>query len=137
MLTLIKGGYVVDPGSGIEGNYDILIKDEYVCKVLPKSDINEADIKADKIIDASGMTVMPGLIDLHVHLREPGFEYKETTTRQWQLQRRLYDYMCVNTVLDRSDTIQFVLDRLRKLWLIFTPLEHHRSGRKERPTYRE
>ena len=127
MLTLIKGGYVVDPGSGIEGNYDILIKDEYVCKVLPKSDINEADIKADKIIDASGMTVMPGLIDLHVHLREPGFEYKETIqTGAMAAAAGGFTTICAmpNTkpVLDRSDTIQFVLDRAKEALVNIHPI---------------
>lgn len=78
MLTLIKNGYVVDPGSCIEGNYDILIKGGYIYKVMPGTAGPNEDFKADKVIDASGMFIMPGLIDLHVHLREPGYEYKET-----------------------------------------------------------
>ena len=87
MLTLIKNGYVVDPGSCIEGNYDILIKGGYIYKVMPGTAGPNEDFKADKVIDASGMFIMPGLIDLHVHLREPGYEYKETIqTEPWRLQ---------------------------------------------------
>ncbi len=73
MLTLIKNGYVLDPANQIDGNYDILIKEDRVLKVE-----RDIDVSADKIIDATDMYVMPGFIDLHVHLREPGFEYKET-----------------------------------------------------------
>lgn len=84
MLTLIKNGYVIDPASGREGVYDILIEDEQIVKVTPG--INEEAIRLEEesagrpftCIDAKGNYVMPGFIDLHVHLREPGFEYKET-----------------------------------------------------------
>lgn len=74
MSTLIKNGYLLDPGSGREGKFDLLITDGLVKKVEPLIDGSEAD----EIIDAMGNYVMPGFIDLHVHLREPGFEYKET-----------------------------------------------------------
>lgn len=87
MLTLIKGGRVLDPGE-IDGIADILVKDgiiiEVITKTLPsgrsgkKSPEALKQYKADKIIDASGRIVVPGLIDMHVHLREPGQEYKET-----------------------------------------------------------
>lgn len=78
MIVYIKNGYVVDPASGVEGEYDILIKDDKVWKVAPKLNLDELNVVADKVIDASGKLVMPGFIDLHVHLREPGYEYKET-----------------------------------------------------------
>lgn len=73
MLTLIKNGYVLDPASQVEGYYDLLIKGDRILKVE-----RDIDASPDKVIDATGMYVMPGFIDLHVHLREPGFEYKET-----------------------------------------------------------
>lgn len=73
MLTLIKNGYVLDPANQVEGHYDVLIKGERILKVERDIDVSPA-----KVIDATGMYVMPGFIDLHVHLREPGFEYKET-----------------------------------------------------------
>lgn len=82
MLTLIKNGYVIDPASNREGYYDILIEDDRIKKVSEK--LKEEEVLAKnqgvelKIIDIQGKYVMPGFIDLHVHLREPGFEYKET-----------------------------------------------------------
>lgn len=72
MKTLIKGGRVFDPASGKDGIYNILIEDGIIVSV----DTKEAT--ADEVIDATGCYVMPGLVDLHVHFREPGFEYKET-----------------------------------------------------------
>lgn len=73
LTILIKNGYVLDPASGKEGNYDILIEDN-VIKAVEK----EITLYADQVIQANDKYVMPGFIDLHVHLREPGFEYKET-----------------------------------------------------------
>ena len=78
LILYIKNGYLVDPASAREGHYDILIKDNRVWKVGPQLNLDDLDIVADKVIDASGKFVMPGFIDLHVHLREPGYEYKET-----------------------------------------------------------
>jgi dihydroorotase len=83
MLTLIKKGRVVDP-SNLDGIMDILIDDDRIIEVVPsgkpvKSGSGLLKRRApDRIIDASGKIVAPGLIDMHVHLREPGQEYKET-----------------------------------------------------------
>jgi dihydroorotase len=70
---LIKNGRVIDPLSGIDDTLDILIKDGQIVELKPKIDTSEA-----RTIDASRLVVTPGLIDMHVHLREPGYEYKET-----------------------------------------------------------
>jgi dihydroorotase len=73
MTILIKGGQVIDPGR-VNGPADVLIEQGKIAAVGPK-------LKApagSKIIDATNRVVMPGFIDLHVHFREPGFEYKET-----------------------------------------------------------
>ena len=73
MKLLIRQGRLVDPVGGIGGVMDILIEDGKVAVI--GSNINEPGAK---LIDASGMVVCAGLVDMHVHLREPGFEYKET-----------------------------------------------------------
>lgn len=73
MRTLIKCGRVIDPATGTDEVGDLLIEDGRIAQ--RSSCLKE---EADLIIDASGCFIMPGFIDLHVHLREPGFEYKET-----------------------------------------------------------
>ena len=71
---LIHGGTVIDPASGRHGGYDVLVSDGRI------SEITEAAPKGftGERLDASGCWVLPGLVDMHVHLREPGYEYKET-----------------------------------------------------------
>lgn len=73
MKTLIKNGRVVDPANKIDGVSDILIENTKISKLA--KDLSD---KADEVIDAEGKIVMPGLVDMHVHLREPGREDKET-----------------------------------------------------------
>jgi dihydroorotase len=71
---LIHGGRVIDPSQGLDGAFDLLVEDGRVAKI-------DGAIKKPKdaeAFDASGLVVAPGLIDIHVHLREPGQEYKET-----------------------------------------------------------
>lgn len=82
--TLIKNGYVIDPASETEGYYDLLIVRDTICTVSSNIDCKQAAQDAQEagdellLLDVPGKYVMPGFIDLHVHLREPGYEYKET-----------------------------------------------------------
>ncbi len=73
MKTLIKNGRVYDSKNGLEGKYDILIEGNKIFAV-------EKDIKNQgyEVIDAEGKIIIPALIDMHTHLREPGYEEKET-----------------------------------------------------------
>ena len=73
MKTLIKNGRVVDPASGLDGRYDILIENGRICDVR-----DHIQTTAQSVIEAENCIVMPGLIDLHVHLRDPGYTDKET-----------------------------------------------------------
>lgn len=82
MLIRIRGGHVIDPGNH-DGLRDIIIKEDKILKVIDPAHPAGApgsgeSIFYDQEIDATGKMVIPGLIDMHVHLREPGHEYKET-----------------------------------------------------------
>ncbi len=74
MNILIKNGHVIDPSQDINGYKDILIKDKKIHGIYPKG----KGPKAERIIDASNCIIIPGLVDMHTHLRDPGYEYKET-----------------------------------------------------------
>jgi dihydroorotase len=71
----IRNGLVIDPAQNLEGKYDLLLKDGRVAEIAPAGKLRG---KADQSIDARGLVVCPGLIDIHVHLREPGQSHKET-----------------------------------------------------------
>ncbi|HLB25014.1 MAG TPA: dihydroorotase [Nitrospirota bacterium] len=73
MPILIKNGRIIDPARGLDEARDIYIEGERISEV-PK---NGGSGKGVEVIDAAGKLVVPGLIDMHCHLREPGFEYKE------------------------------------------------------------
>jgi len=83
----IKNGHIIDPSQGIDGIGDILIEDGKIAVVNSQESGVRSQKKEQKLqtpnsklrtIDAAGLYVFPGLIDMHAHLREPGFEYKET-----------------------------------------------------------
>ncbi len=71
---LIKNGHIIDPSNNRDGIADILVSGSIIVQI-------EQDIPVSQeaqVIDATGLLVVPGLIDMHTHLREPGYEYKET-----------------------------------------------------------
>lgn len=73
MLLLIQNGTVINPADQTETAADVLVEDGIIKKIAPKQ-----KMKADRVVDATGCYVMPGFIDMHVHLRDPGQEHKET-----------------------------------------------------------
>lgn len=77
MWLLIKNGRVIDPSQNLDKVADLLIENGRVSKIGKVSE-EKLDTSQGSVYDATGLVVTPGLIDMHVHLREPGFEYKET-----------------------------------------------------------
>ncbi|HEY4050861.1 MAG TPA: dihydroorotase [Acidobacteriaceae bacterium] len=76
---LIRGGHLIDPAAGVDADRDLLLKGGRVAAIEPPGKLNGA-AKQDEveILEAKGLMVAPGLVDVHVHLREPGQRYKET-----------------------------------------------------------
>lgn len=73
MRMLIKHCSIIDPAYDYQGSNDIYIEDGIIRRIEPT-----ISLEADTVIDAGGLSVLPGFVDMHTHLREPGFEYKET-----------------------------------------------------------
>ena len=73
---IIRGGHLIDPAGGVDTLKDILLKDGRVAEIAGPGKLKHTEDAV--VLDATGLTVAPGLIDLHVHLREPGQGYKET-----------------------------------------------------------
>ena len=72
----IRGGRLIDPAAGVDALKDILLKDGRVAEIATPGKIKQAN--GAEVLNAKGLIVAPGLIDIHVHLREPGQGYKET-----------------------------------------------------------
>ncbi|MFA6612915.1 MAG: amidohydrolase family protein, partial [Dehalococcoidales bacterium] len=73
---IIKNGLIVDPARSIESRGDVIMEDGIIVGSGPGA--TAAESEGARVIDADGMVVTPGFIDMHCHLREPGFEEKET-----------------------------------------------------------
>jgi dihydroorotase len=73
---LIRGGQLIDPAAGVDALKDILLKEGHVAEIASPGKLKSAN--GAEVLDATGFVVAPGLIDMHVHLREPGQGYKET-----------------------------------------------------------
>lgn len=114
LKILIKNGYVIDPATDKEEICDLLIKDNYIAQVG-----QNITHDADQIIDATDCYVMPGFIDLHVHLREPGFEYKETIeTGALAAAHGGFTSICpmpnTNPVIDSAKMIAYLSEKSKK-----------------------
>jgi dihydroorotase len=113
--TLIRGGTVVDPVAGTQGPADVLLDGERIGAVEPPGTVPAEDVT---VVDARGLLVLPGLVDIHVHLREPGYEYKETiaTGVGAAVAGGFTSVACMantNPVNDSAAVTQYILDRAR------------------------
>ena len=108
MKLLIQNGQVIDPASQTNEVMDILVENGIISKIEKSITDN-----ADKIINAEGNWVTPGFIDVHVHLREPGYEYKETiATGTRSAAKGGYTTICpmpnTNPVCDSDIMIEYI-----------------------------
>lgn len=115
MTILIKGGRVINPDNKMDEIMDILVDNGKIASV-------EKDIKGefDQTIDASGKVVMPGLIDLHVHLREPGYTHKETIeTGSKAAAKGGFTSICcmpnTNPVTDSVETVEYIINKAKEV----------------------
>lgn len=116
MNVVLKGGRIVDPSQGMDAVSDILIKSGKISRIERNITPSKAD--SEKIIDLQGMVVAPGLTDMHVHLREPGFEYKETirTGSEAAVAGGFTSIACMantNPVNDNRSVTEFILKQAR------------------------
>jgi dihydroorotase len=112
----IRGGRVIDPANGIDKVTDVLIEDGRIVSIGEHSSAGET-------IDASGLIVCPGFVDIHTHLREPGFEHKETIESGTQAAARGgFTTVCAmpNTEppTDSAGAVDFVLRRAAETGLV-------------------
>lgn len=113
-MLLIKGGRVIDPKTGMDQVQDIVIQDGII-KTIGQADQAEYD----KVIDASGKIVGPGLVDVHVHFRDPGLTYKEDiqTGAAAAAKGGFTTVVCMaNTkpVVDNEETLEYVISQGKK-----------------------
>ena len=111
MKILIKNGRVVHPVTGVVLQQDLLIEDGKIALME-----RGLDAGADRVINATGLVVAPGLVDMHVHLRDPGLTYKEDIVTGCQAAARggVTSMACMaNTkpVIDSPETIRYVIDK--------------------------
>ncbi|MCC6952727.1 MAG: dihydroorotase [Deltaproteobacteria bacterium] len=117
---VLIGGRVCDPGSGVDGDFDVLIEDGKVAAVeKPGAFAGLQDVDVENV---AGLLVVPGLMDVHVHLREPGFEWKETVaTGSAAAAAGGFTTVCCmpNTkpVNDSGQTTRYILERAREAGL--------------------
>lgn len=117
-MLLIENGYMIDPKSGREGNFDILTEDGRIKRIGRKlrQELTAAERKKCRVLDAEGLLVAPGLVDVHVHFRDPGFTHKEDILTGARAAARggvTTVVLMANTkpTVDTEETLRYVLDK--------------------------
>ncbi len=118
MKVLIKNGRVIDPASKLDKVSDLLIEDGKIAEIK-----TALSAKADQIIDAKGCFVMPGFIDLHTHLRDPGFEEKETIETGALAAARggfttILAMPNTSPVVDNADVVNYIHQKAKNLAVV-------------------
>ena len=116
MNLIIKGGRVVDPFNNIDGIFDVLVQNGKISKV--EKNIEPCDNA--QIVDAKNKVVIPGIVDMHCHLREPGFEYKEDieSGTKSALFGGVTSVACMpntNPVTDNGKVVEYILNRAKEV----------------------
>ena len=116
----IKNGHLIDPANGIDAKHDLYIADGKVVAVGDVSAEFAAGFTADQTIDAAGMIVSPGFVDLSARLREPGYEYKATLESEMQaaMQGGVTSLICppdTDPVLDEPGLVEMLKYRAKTL----------------------
>lgn len=117
MKLLIKGGRIIDPSQKLDKVADLMIEDGHIGSIEDSLSDNDAET-----FDAAGLIVAPGFIDLHVHLREPGEEYKETlASGAAAAVAGGFTSICAmpntNPVNDNASVTRFIIDKAREAGL--------------------
>lgn len=117
MTILIKNGRVLNPDEKQDEITDIFVQDGIIAEKA--ANLNR---DADEVIDAAGCYVMPGLIDLHVHFRDPGLTYKEDIeTGSRSAARGGFTTVCcmpnTNPVVDNADTVKYIIEKGKRVGL--------------------
>lgn len=115
MKIIIKGGRVIDPKTNLDKVTDVYINDGIIEKIAENIDVSDAEI-----IDAKGKIVAPGLVDMHCHLRDPGYEYKEDIESGTRSAAKggFTSVACMpNTdpVIDNAPLAQFVINKAKQV----------------------
>lgn len=115
MNTLLKNGTVIDYASNTNAKLDVLIENDIIVKIA-----ENVDVQADRVIDCTGYYIMPGMIDVHCHLREPGGEHKETIeTGSKSAVAGGFTTICpmpnTNPTPDSAIVLQQILDRAKEV----------------------